>query len=287
MATIRPAAVAGRFYPATTDGCERMIDEMLVGVNTPAARGAIVPHAGWIYSGSTAALALAGIAAAQPEIIIIIGTVHTPDPNPASVFGAGAWDTPLGPIQVDERLAARLSNHRQVVDCPAAHRREHSIEVQLPIIQRLLPNATVVPVSVRPGPQAVEIGQFFGSVVAEYAQRVAVVGTTDLTHYGPIFDFEPHGHGELGIRWAKEVNDRRLIRLIQTLDAAAVVPEAIASRNACGPGAVAATIAAMREVGAKTYTELRHTCSAEAGAREDRDEFNSVGYESGVFTPPP
>jgi MEMO1 family protein len=285
MAEPRPPAVAGRFYPAGEDACRRYADELLRDVHTPASVGAIVPHAGWVFSGSTAALALSGVAAFQPETIVIFGAVHGPDPNPASVYGHGTWDTPLGPLHIDDELAAQLTRGGDIHDYPPAHRREHSIEVQLPLLRRLLPDVKIVPIGVRPGDKAAEIGRFCGAQAAACGRKVAFVGSTDLTHYGPAFGFEPHGRGELAVRWAKEVNDRRLVALIQTMQAEAVFGEAAANRNACGPGAVAATLGAMRELGATRYVELRHTCSAEVEGIEDRDPFNSVGYEAGVFLP--
>jgi len=262
-----------------------MVQELLAGVDTPPAIGAIVPHAGWIYSGSTAALSLAGIAAYKPQTVVLFGAVHGPDPNAASVYAAGAWQTPLGPLEIDEVLARRFTAHPQIREFPAGHRYEHSIEVQLPLLKHLLPDVRIVPVSVWPGSEACVVGRLCAAAAAAYGQRVAFVGSTDLTHYGPAFGFEPHGRGLAGIRWAKEVNDRRLIALIQALDAEAIVPEAEANKNACGAGAVAATVAAMRELGVTVYRELRHTCSAET-REEDRDPLNSVGYEAGIFPAP-
>ena len=285
MAEHRPPAVAGRFYPAGEDACQRYADDLLRDTHSPVGVGAIVPHAGWVFSGSTAALALSGIAAFHPDTVVLFGAVHGPDPNPASVYGHGAWETPLGLLLVDEELSSLFTRGRDIQDYAPAHRREHSIEVQLPLLKRLLPEVKIVPVGVRPGPEAPELGRYCAAQAVASGRKVAFVGSTDLTHYGPAFGFEPQGRGELGIRWAKEVNDRSFVALIQAFDAANVVPEAAANRSACGPGAVAATIAAMRELGVTRYVELRHTCSAEVEGIEDRDPFNSVGYEAGVFLP--
>jgi hypothetical protein len=260
-----------------------MLDDLLREASVPAALGAIVPHAGWVYSGSTAALGLAGIGGAKPEAVVFFGAVHGPDVNAASLYARGTWHTPLGGLEIDEDLADRFATAPLVTKDSQAHRYEHSIEVQLPILKRLLPEVEIVPISVRPGPEAVEIGRSCAQHVLASGRRVAFVGSTDLTHYGPAFGFEPHGRGQEGIRWAKQVNDRRLVGLIQAMDAEGVVPEAEMNHNACGAGAVAATIAAMRELGAVGYAELRHTCSAEVELPGYRDPYNSVGYEAGVF----
>jgi len=283
MASERQPAVAGRFYPGTAAACEHALDELVHGLEMRAAIGAIVPHAGWVYSGRTAARGIAGVSDGHPETVVIFGAVHVLDMNDASVLSEGRWVTPLGSVEIDEELGRRVGRSDLVIDDPGPHRSEHAIEVQVPIIQRLMGDATILPVMVRPGPRAAEVGVVCAEAATALGRGVVFVGSTDLTHYGPAFGFEPHGHGEEGIRWAKEVNDRRFIRLIEALDAEGVVPEAAANHNACGAGAVAATIAAARAAGAQVYTELEHITSADRDLGEGIPALNSVGYEAGIF----
>jgi len=264
-----------------------MLDEMIRPVEIQRRPvGAIVPHAGWIYSGSTAALALAALSRAQPETVVIFGAMHTLDPNQASLYAGGFWETPLGSLGVDEELAQHVASLPHVTPDPEAHRNEHSIEVQLPLIQHILGEVKILPINVRPGRLAPEIGRACAKEAAQFGRRVVFVGSTDLTHYGPAFGFEPQGRGEPGIRWAKEVNDRRLVELISALDAESVVQEAAENHSACGAGAVAATISAVQELGADHYTELQHATSADLERAEGGRPVNSVGYEAGVFTLP-
>lgn len=282
----RAPAVAGQFYPADRETCVQMIQGFLRGFEPQPCLGAIVPHAGWVYSGTTSAMALACVAAGQAETVVFFGTAHGPDHNPASLYPAGVWQTPLGAVEVDEAVARGCARAGLVVAAPEQHAGEHAIEVQVPILAYLAPQARIVPISVRPGPEAVEVGCWCAVAAAQTGRKLAFVGSTDLTHYGPAFGFEPHGHGRLGVRWAKEVNDRRMVKLIAELRAEDVVGEASVNRNACGPGAIAATIAALRELGATEYRELQHTCSAEVHG-EDPETANSVGYEAGIFVRPP
>lgn len=287
MSGTRQPAFAGRFYPGNRDNCKRMLDEMSRPADLPRQSiGAIVPHAGWIFSGPTAALSLAALAQAEPETIVIFGAVHTLDANYASLYPKGSWETPLGFLPVDEELAERIARRPRISADPGAHRNEHSIEVQLPLIQHALGEVKILPISVRPSDIAAEIGRVCAAEAADLDRRVVFLGSTDLTHYGPAFGFEPHGRGEAGIRWAKEVNDRRFIDLVSALDADAVVPEATANHNACGAGAVAATIGAVRELDADAYSELEHTTSADRELERGGQPVNSVGYEAGVFTLP-
>lgn len=287
MSTPRPAVFAGRFYPADEGECTWMLDGFFKGIQTTLALGAVLPHAGWVYSGSTAALSIAAIAAFKPETVVIFGAVHVLDRNEASLFPAGSWDTPLGPLSVDEELARRVTHCRHITSDAGPHLQEHSIEVELPLVRRLLPDAAILPLMVRPGPQAEEIGRVCALEAADLGRKVAFLASTDLTHYGPAFGFEPHGRGQSGIRWAKEVNDRRFINLVAEMNAEALVPEAAENRNACGAGATAAMVAAVAELGGRAYHELRHTCSADCEPGEGSHAVNSVGYEAGVFKPAP
>jgi len=222
------------------------------------------------------------MAAAVPDTVVVFGAVHVNDSNPASLFDRGAWRTPLGGAAVDELLADRVSEvPGVVVDC-AAHAHEHSIEVELPIIQALLGGVKVLPLMVRPVAGAGDVGRGVWLAAAGLGRRVVCLASTDLTHYGPAFGFVPAGVGPGGLRWAKEVNDRRFLKRVASGDELGVLAEARAHFNACGSGAVAALLGAMREAGASRYVELRHTTSAEQ-LPHDGDELNAVGYASGVF----
>ncbi len=284
MRLVRQPVVAGRFYPADPVACRRSVEALLPREPGTPALGAIVPHAGWVYSGATAALALAGVAASKPDTVVFFGAAHSMFREEASVWTSGAWRTPLGEVLVDEELSSAILATARVSADPRPHEREHSIEVQLPILQVLRPEARIVPIVVQPTAGAATIGREVGAVAkasAEAGKRVAVVGSTDLTHYGPAYGFEPAGRGSVGIRWAKERNDRRLVRLIERLAADEIVAETSANLNACGGGAIAATIAAAAALGSSRYVELRHTTSAEVAA--ELEAVNSVGYESGLF----
>ena len=283
MAAERQAEFAGRFYPGEREQCEEMLEGLLGDVRKKTGLAAIVPHAGWVYSGSTAALGIAAVMGGEPDTVIIFGSVHVLTRNKASLYAEGVWRTPLGNVAVDEELAERIAAGQDVEVDPGVHQHEHSIEVELPFLQRLLPKARIVPIMVRPGPWAEDVGRSCARAAREMGRRVVYVGSTDLTHYGPSFGFEPQGRGEEGIRWAREVNDRRFIELIEKLDAGGVITEAAENRNACGAGAVAATIGAALEMGANRYEELRHTTSAELEYAQGGRPLNSVGYEAGVF----
>ena len=120
--------------------------------------------------------------------------------------------------------------------------------------------------------------------IGAYDYDAVIVGTTDLTHYGPSYRFTPHGVGAKGNGWAKNENDRRFIDLVCALKSREVVPEATEHRNACSSGATAATLAAVSALGATRGVLLDHTSSAEVQARRaTANPTDSVGYAAVVF----
>ena len=255
MSAIRKAAVAGRFYPASESDCTRMLDEMAQPVNVEGEVVAgIVPHAGWVYSGKTAALTWQALAQAKPETVVIFGAVHSADMNEASMYGSGVWETPVGALQVDEELGTRVRCGGLIVEDAAAHQFEHSIEVQLPLVKHFVGDVRILPIGVRPGRRAAEVGRLVAEAARDWGRAVVLAGSTDLTHYGPNFGFEPAGRGLAGVAWAKGVNDRRLVERIASMDAEGVLVDAAEHRSACGAGAAAATIG--RRVGSERRAML-------------------------------
>ncbi len=288
---IREPAVAGQFYPANAERCRTEVAQCLEQGETDYKPtrppvGGLVPHAGWVYSGAAAACVFNALAnSISPDIVILFGSVHRFRGREAAIFSAGRWDTPLGPLTVDARLADRILGHTNlIVDDPYAHDNEHSIEVQAPFVKRLFPQAKIIPLMVPPIPTAHEVGDAVGRTLTAYDYNAVIIGTTDLTHYGPRYGFIPRGIGHEGNVWAKETNDRRFIDRVCSMRADELVSEATEHKNACGGGATAATVAASRALGASKGVLLVHTTSSEvlpgpAGAEEP----DSVGYAGIVF----
>ena len=299
--TVRRPAVAGRFYPHQRDACVQSIEQCLARAPVaPAVSGTIVggigPHAGWVCSGAVAAQVASTLQAnRQPKTAVLFGAVHVRHSHRASVYPEGAWETPLGPIEIDAELANKLVAASETIEAnPSAHQSEHSIEVHVPFLQKLIPGLRIVPVMVPPNEHAPRVGAAVGRACREAAADVIFLGSTDLTHYGPTYDFVPRGIGPEGLAWARDENDRRMIDLVLKMDENAVVPEARKHWNACGAGAIAATIAASKELGATRATLLRHTTSSEVlGDLLNEEPTDAVGYAGIVFShdsvaaPPP
>ncbi len=288
MRKIRQAFRAGSFYPADARSCHRQIEDCLGQYQPPAIPekviAGIVPHAGWMFSGPTAAKVYKSIQQkSSVETFLIFGAVHVWGVGrQAAIFARGAWQTPCGPIEIDEELADTIlaEAREEVVADPSAHEREHSIEVQIPFIQHLFPDAKLVPIMVSPEKLAVRLGEKIGKLLAHYEKPVCVIGSTDLTHYGPSFGFIPYGIGEQSLAPMKD-NDRHLLQLAAEMNAEAVIAEAEQHRNACGAGAIAATVTVAKALGASQGYLLEHTTSQEV--MPDRPVADIVGYAGMVF----
>jgi MEMO1 family protein len=288
---LREPIVSGQFYPGSREQCltelRRCMPDRIDATTLPERIvGGIVPHAGWTYSGSTAARVLAAIAARRtPATVVLLGADHSGATRTAALFASGRWASPVGEVDVDQRLAEWLGSLTSLItNDPHAHDREHSIEVQIPFVRHLWPDAKIVPIIVASTSKAVQVGNAIGRAIETYAADAVVVGSSDLTHYGPTYGFAPKGIGPDALAWAKEVNDRRLIDLILAMDAEAVVPRAAADRSACGAGAIAATVAACRHLGAARGTLLEHTTSYDVARRSSREAATlAVGYVAVVF----
>jgi len=290
MQTRKPI-VAGQFYPAEKGQCIDEIDECLQKAtelqNLPdTIAGGIVPHAGWVFSGQTAAMVFSAVKQRDDSVdtFIIFGAAHSyAGPVPA-VYEAGTWQMPLGEIDIDQELAKKVLDSQTAVSDFKAHAYEHSIEVQVPFIQRLFPEAKLLAIVVPPVKQSISLGQAIGDIINREAKKIVCIGSTDLTHYGPRFAFTPMGIGAEAVKWATEVNDKKFIDSALKLDAEQLLADSAQNQNACGPGAAAATIAAVEKLGKTKGILLQHTNSVEVmqgrmGAADD----NSVGYAAIVF----
>jgi AmmeMemoRadiSam system protein B len=187
MATVRPAAVAGAFYPGDARTLAAQLGELMATAEGDAPRfgfpkALIVPHAGYIYSGPVAARAYAELAAGRGVVkrVVLLGPVHQVPVRGLALPGANEFETPLGRIPIDAEALAAVTDLPQVVTSAPAHAFEHSLEVQLPFLQRVLGPFSLVPFAV---------GQASVGEVAQVIERLwggdetLVVVSTDMSHY--------------------------------------------------------------------------------------------------------
>lgn len=214
---LRPAAVAGHFYPADPTRLAAVVDEHLAGASTPPGRppkALIAPHAGYVYSGPVAASAYAcwRRLAGKVQRLLLLGPAHRVAVRGLAVPSVAAFDTPLGPIPIDRAALAAVGTLPQVIVSDAAHAHEHALEVHLPFLRAVLGDFALVPFAV---------GQASDGEVAEVIDRLwggpetRIVISSDLSHF---HDYET----------ARQI-DRATVSAIERIE-----PAGLGRDSACG-----------------------------------------------------
>ncbi len=229
IAATRPAAVAGMFYAADprtlAQGVDRLLDAVVPGEAARAPKLLVVPHAGYVYSGPVAAQAYALLVPWREQIrrVVLLGPTHRVAVRGIAMPTVSAFDTPLGCVALDTAALSRLAEMPQVTANDDAHAQEHSLEVQLPFLQRALGAFTLVPLAVGDA-SAAEVAQVLERVWG--GDETLIVISTDLSHYLP--------YGEA------RAKDRATVERILRLD------PALDHREACGATPLAGALLAAR-----------------------------------------
>ena len=277
----RLPAQAGTFYPDTEGALRTQIEQSFLhplgpraiptipGTRNQKLLGLIVPHAGYTYSGPVAAhsyynLAQAGI----PESIIILGPNHTGLGSGVSTMTEGEWSTPLGDVPVDSGLAKEIVDSSGIVDVEdEAHKKEHSIEVQLPFLQFIYPRRfKFVPVCMML--QDLQTSLELGEAVARAAEKhgAMVLASSDWTHYEP--QQQAQSKDRKAIEEALRMDEKRFQETIEEN-----------SVSACGYGPVTAMIHAAKLRGSKRGKLLSYQTSGDTAG----DKSSVVGYAAASF----
>ena len=262
---MRRAAVAGTWYPADPETLAREVDSYLSAagrVPTTDQAAVIAPHAGLRYSGPVAAYAYAALRHAMTDIALLVGPSHYVGFEGVAIYEHGAFETPFGPVEIDDECAAALIDaSRRITPYPAAHAREHSLEMQLPFLLRVLPNVKIVPLIMgyQSRETAFELGDALASVAA--SRRAVLVASTDLSHYHP---------ADVAAKL-----DGRVIDHVSRLDPDGLMAALEAfPGHACGGGPTVAVMRAARALGATRAHVLKYADSGDVSG--DKDAV--VGY---------
>jgi len=261
--SIRRAAVAGQFYPASPtvlrDSVETYIRDSQVSPAPEHVAAIISPHAGYIYSGPTAGFVFARIRGKTPKRVIILGRSHRYYFEKASVFTGDGFETPLGVAPVDKKFAEDLA-HETGATTPEAHVLEHAIEVQVPFLQVALEEAPIVPVLF--GADPTDWNVRLGETLAEMLEPDdLVVASTDLSHF-------------LSEAEANALDKATLDRILSK-DHRALARELLSEEcSMCGGAAVVTAMAYATARGANDWRLLDYRTSAAASG----DFHRVVGY---------
>lgn len=274
---IRTPAVAGMFYPGEKNKLTKLIQDCFTHPFGPEENsekkqskifGVICPHAGFVYSGPIACNSIRSISSESPELFIIVGPNHWGIGRSVATMKDCKWETPLGSVEVDSESAEEICKLSQFIESDFfSHTREHSLEVQIPILQQTFSNFKILPISLIN--QSKEIAYDVGLAMSKIAKKknTMIIGSSDFTHYEPN-DFA-HEQDMALIEPILEIDVEKFYNVLQKRKV-----------TACGYGAIASTMIACKELGATKGELLRYATSGDVTG----DTSSVVGYGSIVFT---
>ena len=268
MASVRRTSVAGTWYPDHPARLVSHLDGYLerARIEDPAVRlrAIVAPHAGLMYSGPVAAYAYNIARRHHHSALVLVGPSHFVPFEGVSIWPDGQWETPLGPVAVARELAEALQQEtKHIIELPAAHGREHCLEMQMPFIAHVLPGVPIVPMVMghQTRETAFALGAALAHAVAEHAPDALLVASSDLSHYE---DAE-----------TAAALDHQVIQHVERLD-----PEGLMRaierepRHACGGGPMVSVLEAARRLGATHSRLLQYADSGDVSG----DKSSVVGY---------
>lgn len=264
---IRKAVVAGHFYPGTPSAVRSAVSGFLKKTAREKGIAVIVPHAGYIYSGSVAGSVYSSVTI--PDTLVLIGPNHTGRGKVASIMDEGSWEMPLGAMEINQELSRLIlkANPRFSSD-RAAHALEHSLEVQLPFIYSINKGSTIVPLTVMQTglEECTDMGLAIAKAIKAYGEEVLMVVSSDMNHY------------ESDAKTREK--DRLAIDMIKALDAKGLLDVTLREDiTMCGVIPAVISIIAAKELGATSAELIKYSTSGEANG----DFRQVVGYAGMVI----
>ena len=275
---VRTPAVAGMFYPGGKEELKQVIHECFLhkygpGVLPPAKDnakvfGIISPHAGYMYSGPVACHSYHAISSQEYDLFIIIGPNHWGIGCSIAAMKDCKWQTPLGSVEVDSETAVELKEISNLVELDFfSHTKEHSLEVQIPILQEVYSNKfKILPIALinQDKKSSVEIGHSIAKIAKE--KNAMIIGSSDFTHYEP--NDVAHKQDMALIESIRKMDVNEFYKILEERQI-----------SACGYGAIASTMVACKELGASNGILLKYATSGDITG----DKTSVVGYSSIVF----
>lgn len=270
MPDLRPSPIAGTWYDGNPKKLAASVDEYLNAANPPEISGKIIaviaPHAGYVYSGAVAAHAFAAVRNLTPDLVAVLSPFHSLAPYPLLTTRHDAYTTPLGDIEVDKSALAELQSQLEIPLMAVANDREHSLEIELPFLQRALKNEfKLLPLMIRA--QEADTARQLGHALAQVLENknALLVASTDLSHF---YDQRTAG-----------ILDAEMLRRFESFDPESIFQaEETGKGFACGHAAVAAMLWAARDLGANKVQTLKYATSGDITG----DHSSVVGYGAAV-----
>lgn len=233
----RPRSLPAGWYPTGEFQARRQIEAFLraAGEPTETACAGVAPHAGWEFSGRLACRVLRCLDP-DAETVAVVGGHLSPGDGVLAAFEQG-YETPLGTVAADLELLACLRKRLEVAEDRWA---DNTVEVHLPLLRHLVPRARVLALRAAPSGEALALGEALAACAAQLGRRLVVIGSTDLTHYGPNYGFTPRGTGPEALAWVRGQNDRRLVEALLAHRYEEALELARRERSACSAGGAVA-----------------------------------------------
>jgi AmmeMemoRadiSam system protein B len=279
---IRPSPIAGQWYPADARRLAAQVDGYMDTAKLPEIDGEVVgvmaPHAGHMYSGPVAGYAFAPLRGKKVDLVVVVSPMHQPYYEPLLTTAYAAYATPLGSIPVQQealrRLDERLDKELGIRLTPVARDMEHSLEIELPFLQRALSEPfSLLPIMVRDQSRTASrgLGKALADILSEKEalgiETLVLVASTDLSHFYP--------------QQVANSLDRELLRQVEAFDPDGVIQVDEQGKGyACGRGALAAVLWAAKALGANRSQVLHYATSGDVTGDYER----VVGYGAAVFT---
>ena len=235
------------WYPTNPDDAEQFIRQSLaeIDMEIEISHGVIVPHAGWYYSGKLACQAIGKLRKnrTDTELVIVFGGHQRPGNLPLAEK-LPVFQTSFGELEIYPGIIDNLADKIQmeISDLPV---QDNTVELQLPLVKYFFPKAKIIAIYLPPSEKAVKLGK----VLAEITENIpaVVIGSTDLTHYGPNYGFAPKGTGKGALDWVKNENDANIIEAMLNMDAENTLFLANNEHSACSAGAAAGVMGYVRQ----------------------------------------
>jgi AmmeMemoRadiSam system protein B len=269
------------WYPSDEKDCRREIQSYLEGWSPPQLPsygiGGIVPHAGWYFSGKLATRVLSFLKSKRKaEVVVLYGGHLGPEDLPQVVM-EDSWETPFGDIDIHTGLVKSLIKKIEVKRESAASG-DNTMEIQLAMIKYFFPEAKLLAIRSPSSLKAINLGEEVAEIAKAEGISILVIGSTDLTHYGPNYGFLKKGIGPAAVEWVKKENDKGLIDRALRMDPEDLLKHAQENDSACSSGALASAVATCKALGVEKGILLDYYTSYEI---MPDDSF--VGYAGIVY----
>jgi hypothetical protein len=277
----RPPAVSGIFYPSNPVELRKSVEQSFLdrnfgpGTITPSSErqriyGMVSPHAGYTYSGSVAANGYYKISSMDYETVVMTGPNHYGIGSGVATMRETLWSTPLGGVEVNTEFVDRISKNSVIDVDDFSHSRDHCLEVQLPFLQFIKKNDSfnIVPIilMLQDIDTAKDVGRTISQTIKSEGTKALVIASSDFTHYEP--NEEAHRKDLALIDAILSLDVSLFYEILERLDI-----------SACGYGAIASAIIAVKELGATRGELLKYATSGDIAG----DTTSVVGYASIIF----